>query len=321
VSAYLQRFGACLPSRVVTNTEISALAGCDAAWIREVSGIEERRWAGDAESVADLAFEAARRCLGELPASAIGLILLASGSAERRFPGPASTLAHRLGLDSTPAIDIPMASAGSLFALDLARRLAPEYGSILVVAAEKMSSVVLREPMDRSTAILFGDGAGACLVTAEAEGAQLELLDSTVSTDGAYAEDLKLGFSGALEMNGRSVILQAGRKIPRAIAALLEKNGRTPAEVSVFLMHQANQNLMMRVAQALGVPPERFYSAIGKYGNTSSASMLIAAEEYFAAVPPTPGLPVVFAAFGAGFHWGALLAAGRSPNQIHPRAK
>lgn len=308
MTAYLKRFGAYLPSRVVTNEEVAALAGCEPSWIREVSGIEERRWAGEAESVADMAVEAARRCLGSMPASELGLILLASGSAERRFPGPAATVAHRLGLDSTPAIDIPMASAGSLFAIDLARRLAPQYGNILLVAAEKMSSVVLREPVDRSTAILFGDGAGACLVTADPAGAIAEVVDSAISTDGAYAEALRLGFDGALEMNGRSVILQASRKIPRAIAALLEKNGRTAPEVEVFLMHQANQNLIVRVAQALGVPPERFYSNIARYGNTSSASMLIAAEEYCATRPLEPGTPIVLAAFGAGFHWGALLA-------------
>ncbi len=310
MTAYLSRFGAYVPSRIVTNEEMSAIAGCEASWIRGVSGIEERRWAGEGESVADMAVEAARRCLGDMPASELGLILLASGSAERRFPGPAATLATRLDLDSTPAIDLPMASAGSLFGLDLARRLAPQYGKILVVAAEKMSSVVLREPVERSTAILFGDGAGACLVTADATDALAEVVDSAVSSDGAYAEDLRLGFGGTLEMNGRSVILQASRKIPRAIGELLEKNGRTAAEVAVFLMHQANQNLIVRVAQGLEVPPERFYSNIGRYGNTSSASMLIAAEEYFAATLASPGAPLVFAGFGAGFHWGALLAVG-----------
>ena len=311
MTAYLKRFGVYLPARVVANDEIGKLAGCEAAWIQQVSGIEERRWAGERESVADMAVEAALRCLGAMPVTELGLIVFAGGSAERRFPGPAATVAHRLGLDSTPAIDLPMASAGSLFALDLARRLAPQYGNILVVAAEKMSSVILREPVDRSTAILFGDGAGACLVSADSAGAIGEVVDSAVSTDGAYAEDLRLGFGGPLEMNGRSVILQASRKIPRAIGALLERNGRTAAEVGVFLMHQANQNLIVRVAQALEVPPERFFSNIARYGNTSSASMLIAAEEYCATRPPRPGTPIVLAAFGAGFHGGALLAVAQ----------
>ena len=108
-------------------------------------------------------------------------------------------------------------------------------------------------------------------------------------------------------MNGRVVILQASRKIPAAIASVLTRNQRAAAEVPVFLMHQANQNLIDRVAQALGVEPARFYSNIRRYGNTSSASMLIAASEFFAAQQLPPAQPVIFAAFGAGFHWGALL--------------
>ena len=111
---------------------------------------------------------------------------------------------------------------------------------------------------------------------------------------------------GALEMNGRSVILQAGRKLPACITEVLERGGLTAAEVGVFLVHQANKNLMDRVAHSLGVGAERFYCNIQNYGNTSSASMLIAAAEYFAN-GGTVERPVVFAAFGAGFQWGAVL--------------
>ena len=122
-----------------------------------------------------------------------------------------------------------------------------------------------------------------------------------------FAEDLKLEHGRPLEMNGRVVIMQASRKIPAAISMVLERNGRAAPDVPLYLMHQANQNLIDRVAQALGVEPARFYSNIRRYGNTSSASMLIAASERFSGEPLAPGVPVVFAAFGAGFHWGALL--------------
>jgi 3-oxoacyl-[acyl-carrier-protein] synthase-3 len=111
-----------------------------------------------------------------------------------------------------------------------------------------------------------------------------------------------------IRMNGRSVILQASRKIPGSIRIVLERHGILPDQVSAFLMHQANQNLIVRIAEALGVPSERFYSNIDRYGNTSSASMLIAAAEWCREHTFTPGEPVVFAGFGAGFHWGALLA-------------
>jgi 3-oxoacyl-[acyl-carrier-protein] synthase-3 len=198
-----------------------------------------------------------------------------------------------------------MASAGSLFGLSLSSRLASFYGNVLVVAAEKMSTILLREPLERGVAALFGDGAGACIVSAQQGLARI--VDSVLHSDGAFAEDLKLEYGAPLEMNGRSVILQASRKIPAAIAELLERNHVSAADVEVFLMHQANQNLIDRVAKALGVRPEKFYSNIRRYGNTSSASMLIAAAEWWAR-GDVASRPICFAAFGAGFHWGALLA-------------
>jgi len=171
-----------------------------------------------------------------------------------------------------------------------------------------MSSIVLRKPPDRNTAILFGDGAGACLLDAERGAARI--VDHAMYSDGNFADSLALQPDGTLSMNGRSVILQASRKLPRVISEILERNRLSAADVPVFLMHQANQNLMDGVARALRVPADRFFSNIGKYGNTSSASLFIAAAEWQAGGGFQQGAPAVFAAFGAGFHWGALLAVG-----------
>jgi 3-oxoacyl-[acyl-carrier-protein] synthase-3 len=308
--AFLKAFGSYLPERVVSNAEIGARVGCDAEWIRNVSGIDERRFAADGESVVDLALRAAQDCLeqAKMKASDLGMILVSSGSWERQFPGPAAAVASKLGLDTTPSLDVPMASAGSLFGISLASRLCESLGPILVIGAEKMSEVVEREPMERGVAILFGDGAGACLV--HPSNGFAKVLDCGLYSDGAYSDDLKLPFESPLEMNGRSVILQASRKIPRAIAALLEQHRRRAADVAVFLMHQANQNLIARVAQALEVAEDKFYSNIKNFGNTSSASMLIAAAEWSRSNSLQPGETLCFAAFGAGFHWGALLAEG-----------
>ena len=283
------------------------MVGSSAEWIYNVSGIDERRFAAEDETISDMAVSAARDCLSAagVDASSLGMLMVASGSSERRFPGPAASVAHRLGLDSVPALDLPMASAGSLFGMALASKLTGTYGNILVVAAEKMSSVILRQPMNPSTCVLFGDGAGACLVSAGAGLAQV--MDSALYSDGSFSEDLKLELERPLEMNGRTVILQASRKIPRAVVELLERNGRAAADVGYFLMHQANQNLIVRIAAALGVGAEKFYSNIRRYGNTSSASMLIAATEWSRQSGFPSGIPVVFATFGAGFHWGALL--------------
>jgi 3-oxoacyl-[acyl-carrier-protein] synthase-3 len=308
--AFLKGFGAYLPARAVSNAELGATLGCDADWIRNVAGIEERRFA-EHETVVDLAVGAAEDCLQRTatPANQLGMIIVASGTSPRQFPGPAASVAARLGLEMTPAWDLPMASAGSLFGMALAGLLASGFGNVLLVAAEKMSEVVQRKPCDRGIAVLFGDGAGACLVSAQPGLA--ELVVGLLCSDGQFAEDLRLEFGQPLQMNGRSVILQASRKIPRAISEVLARNGRTPSDVDVFLMHQANQNLISRVAQALGVPDAKFYSNIRRYGNTSSASMLIAAAEWWQAEGFRAGAPVCFAGFGAGFHWGAALAIGR----------
>jgi len=188
----------------------------------------------------------------------------------------------------------------------IAARLADSSGNILIIASEKMSAVVSREPVERAVLPLFGDGAGACLIEPGVHGARI--LGSVLHSDGAFADDLNLPFDAPLTMNGRSVILQASRKIPAAIEELLAKNHRKASEVKIFLMHQANQNLMDRVARAIDAEPGKFYSNISRYGNTSSASMLIAASEWWKSPGPEPNDLICFAAFGAGYHWGALLA-------------
>lgn len=306
--AAIRGFGAYLPSRVVTNAELATRLDCEPGWILDVSGIEERRYGDAEESVASMGVAAAKHCLEHagVKASDVGMILVSSGSSERRFPGPASAIAHALSLDGVPAIDLPIASAGSLFGMALAAPLSLIHGNVLVVASEKMSAIVSRQPLERGVAPLFGDGAGACLIGPE--DGPVKIIDSVLHSDGAFADDLRLSFDAPLEMNGRSVILQASRKIPSATAELLERNQKSAASVSVFLMHQANQNLMDRVARALGVDAARFYSNIRRYGNTSSASMLIAAAEWWHDPGPRPGDLICFAVFGAGFHWGALLA-------------
>ncbi|HEY3744526.1 MAG TPA: ketoacyl-ACP synthase III [Bryobacteraceae bacterium] len=302
--AFLRSFGCFLPERIVPNSEIAARIGKTAEWIEEISGIRERRWAGADVLVSDLAVAAAHDCLGKggLSSSDIGMIIVSSGSSERRFPGPASVVGQRLGVPGVPCLDVPIASAGSLFAMSLASRVAEVYGNVLVVAAEKMSAVVDREPMDLNTGILFGDGAGACLISAET--GRLRIVDSVLHSDGSYADDLKLGLEGGLQMNGMPVIMQASRKMPAAINEILAKHSIAAETIDRFVMHQANQNLINRVAKSVGVPAERFYTNIAKYGNTSSASMLIAASECW-----MDARSICFATFGAGFHWGALLAA------------
>jgi len=281
--ASLRAFGKYLPERVVGNDAFDA----DPAWILQATGIEQRRYAAEDETVVSMGVRAASECGVE----GVSLVIAASGTAPRRFPGVAAEIARGLGLAGVPAIDLPMASAGSLFGIALAARLAPAYGNVLVVASEIMSRVV----SGRDTSILFGDGAGACVVSATDEGRRI--VDCVLHSDAEFGDALCLGLDGPLQMDGRTVILQAARKIPAAIAELK----RAPGEIETFILHQANLNLISRVAKALSVPEERFFRNLGRYGNTSSASLLIALAEC--------GIkgPTVLAAFGAGLHWGAVL--------------
>ena len=311
MSAFLHAFGCHVPERVVKNAEIAARVGRTAEWIESASGIRERRWAAAETTVADLAVAAAEDCLARagIEASALGLIVVASGSARPGFPGPAAEVAARLGLESAPAMDVPMASAGSLFALAMAAEMAGRFGDVLVIGAEKMSAVIEAgaiegNPLDPNTAILFGDGAGAALVSSRP--GRWEILDAVLHSDGQFRDALAFDWAAPLRMDGLAVILQAGRKLPSAIEEVLARRNLAAGEVAAFLLHQANQNLLARVAKALGVPAERLFSNVARYGNTSSASMLIAAAEWSREDPPAG--PVVLAAFGAGFHWGALLA-------------
>jgi len=306
MGAYLHAFGAYLPERVVANAELAERLACTTEWIEKVSGIQERRWAAPEETVAAMGVAAAEECLRKagIAANTLGMLIVASGSGARGFPGPAAEVAARLGLNSAPALDLPIASAGSLFGLALAMRLAETHGDVLVVAAEKMSSVIDTEPLDPNTAILFGDGAGAALVSVRP--GRWRMLDAVLHTDGQYREALAFDGTGPLKMNGLTVILQAARKIPASIEEVLGRQSISVQQVAVFLLHQANFNLLTRVAKSLGVGPEKVFSNVQRYGNTSSASMLIAASEW-SETNIQPG-PVVFSAFGAGFHWGAIVA-------------
>ena len=190
--SFLKAFGAYLPFRVVDNQEMATATGTDAERILSATGIIERRFAATDESVASLGIRAARNCLENagVPARDVGLLLAASSSAEQRFPGPAAAIGAGLGIQGVPAIDLPIASAGSLFGMALAAHLAPAYGPVLVVASEVMSRVVGRLPAYRDTAILFGDGAGACLIGPETGFA--EIRDSLLASDGEFAEALRL---------------------------------------------------------------------------------------------------------------------------------
>lgn len=305
--AHIRGFGHYLPDRVLTNVALAAEFGVDPEWIRSVCGIEERRCAAPGETVDDMAHRAALACLeasGAKP-SELGGIIVGTGTPSRQFPGVSSEVQRRLGVDGFPAFDIHLASAGSIFALAAAVDLCPRYGPVLVIGAENMTAVMNRPPRVKETAILFGDGAGACLVC-PGDGPLL-VEDIRVGSDATFADDLCMNFGETMTMNGRTVILQANRKLQRCIADLLESHHVTVADIGLFLFHQANRNLLRQVGQSLGIEESKVFLNLEHVGNTSSASLLVAASEAFSQGLFVPGSGAVMAAFGAGMSWGAAL--------------
>lgn len=304
-AAFLVHVACYLPARVVTSAEVAAARGVDPEWIRTTSGIEERRYGAPDETAETMGIEAARRCLAGAPDASIGMVLMSTGSASRRWPGPATTVATALGLGSVPALDLPMPSAGGVSALALAQALAPLHGDVLVIAAEKMSDIVARPDTHPNVAVLFGDGAAACIVSARRGVARI--LGSVLHSDGAFADALHLPVDGPLHMDGRTIIMQAARKLPQVILEVLDQHAIGLSAVRMFLLHQANLNLLRQVSKTLGVADEVVFSNIRGYGNTSSASALIALAEWDGLSALETGAPVVLAAFGAGLQWGAVL--------------
>lgn len=305
--SYLRATGAYLPSTVLRSEDLAARVQVPPQWIANVSGIRERRIACEHDTIVSMGVAAARDALkrGGISVAEIGAILVSSGTYTRAFPGPACEIASQLGLCGRFALDLPVASAGSIFAVSLADSLAERYGNVLIVATEKMSPVALREPINRSIAGLFGDGAGACIISATHGYARIET--STLHSDGSTANDLSLDFEGHMKMSGRSVIVHSTKKVPDCIREVLELSATQVSEVEVFIMHQANRHLMDRIAQSLGVLESKFFSNIEIYGNTSSASMLIALDEWLQHASIRRGMKVVLAGFGAGYHWGAAM--------------
>ena len=303
----LAGFGHYLPADTLTNAALAAEFQVEPEWILKMCGIETRRVVAPGETVCDLAERAAQTCLQNAGISAdkLGAIIASTGTPHRMFPGVSAEVQKRLNAPGIPAFDVHLASIGGLYGLALAHRLCESWGPILVVAAETMSRALAQGARAKETAILFGDGAGACLV-APGQGS-LSLRDIRVASDASFSDALSMEYGSTLQMDGRTIIMHAVRKLSRSISELLEKNSLRADQVGLFVFHQANLRLLERLMKELKINPSQCFVNGDKYGNTSSASWLIAASEAKAAGLLRPGMKVVIAAFGAGLSWGAAL--------------
>lgn len=315
-----------VPDRVVTNDELATRMDTTDEWIRQRTGIEERRWISEPTGASDLAVPAVERALemAGLGASALDAIIFATLSPDYNFPGSACLLNAKLGLPGIPSIDVRNQCSGFVYGIQLADAYIRSglYRRVLFVGAEVHSTGLDVSTRGRDVSVIFGDGAGAVVLAAES--GEAGVLATDVGADGRYAQELwvEAPASGLIprlnhamleegrhypRMNGREVFKHAVRKIPETILRALASAGLGPEDIDLFVPHQANLRIAEAVQKALGIPEEKMYNNIQRFGNTTAASIPIALDECIRSGRLGSGDLFVCGAFGAGFTWGSAV--------------
>lgn len=334
--------GAAYPDRLVTNDDLSLEMDTSDAWIYPRTGIHARRFCTAEESAVTLAIEAAGKALAEaesqgVPASDIGAIVVASMSADLATPSIAAILQRELRLPEVPALDINAACSGFIYGLEVARSLAAVSGRryALVVGTEQLSRLLSME--DRSTAILFGDGAGAAVIECTETAENREEAAPYVRLFGSRGSDVILApgvYTGAYEarkaaqttnaetvcidhmlMDGKEVFMFACDIIPRIIGGLLEQSGETMEDIDHVVCHQANARIIRHVYRAMHWPAEKFFMNMEKLGNTSAASIPTALYDMQQQGRLQRGERLILAGFGGGLTWGGCILSYDAPTR------
>lgn len=336
--AHIIGWGKYVPRRVMTNDEIAELVDTTNEWIYTRTGIRQRHIAGEKESTATLAFEAAAQALAvaDMSPAQIDLIIVATSTPENSFPSTACQVQSYLGASNAGAFDLSAACSGFVYALDMAAQ-AIATGSIktaLVIGAEVMSRVLDWD--DRGTCILFGDGAGAIVL----QGSSVPggVLATALHSDGSGGSLLKLpnvyknhkpimgpefALNGAdhntISMHGRQVFRFATQVVPEIVNEVLEKANLTAADLNLIVPHQANSRIIESAAKKLGVDPDLFFINLQRVGNTSAASIPVALCEAIEQNRLKPNDKVVFVGFGGGLTWAAALISwdARTPEEMN----
>jgi len=312
--------GMYVPERVLTNRDLETLVDTSDEWIVERTGIRERRIAAADQASSDLALIACQRALAmaKVDAKDVDQVILATTTPDRILPSCACTLQQKLGATRAAAYDMFAACTGFVFGMGIARGLigGGMAETVLVVGVETLSRIV--DYKDRNTCVLFGDGAGAAVFQACDRGLGLHAVD--MHSDGELGEVLEVpaGISRNpasehtvamrehfIRMQGKKLFPFAVRSMEDATRKCCERAGWATTDVDVFVPHQANLRIIEGVRERLGLPPEKVYVNIDRYGNTSSASIPVALDELVRAKRVTPGSKVAIAAFGGGATWGA----------------
>ena len=320
--AELSGTGSYTPARVMRNDEFSAILDTSDQWIRERTGIRERRVASKEETNACMGKAAALQVLEQnhLTPLDVDAIVYATASPDRLLPSAACDLQAILGAKNAAAFDVGAACSGFIYALNVAEGLlaSEQAQRVLVVAAEKLTSIM--DWSDRTTAVLFGDGAGATLVRASTNGRGI--LSSYMKSDGTLAELLYRPGGGAshppsaellkdhsyyIKMAGREVFKAAVLSMADACDQALQRAGLTGDDIDLLIPHQANIRIIEATAKHAGLPMDKVYVNVDRFGNTSAASIAIAFDEAVRTRRVTPGMTVMFVAFGAGFTWASMV--------------
>jgi 3-oxoacyl-[acyl-carrier-protein] synthase-3 len=313
--------GCHVPDRIVTNDDLAAMVDTNDQWIRDRTGIRERRIAADDEALTDIALPACRRALemaGADPAS-IDLLIVATVTPDMAFPSAAALLADELGMPDAAAYDLSAGCTGFVYAIAqahgmLASGLAKR---ALVVGGDVLSKIL--DWTDRSTVVLFGDGAGAVVMEAVDQGG---FLGFELGADGAGGQNLWLPGSGSrtfddpekfVKMNGREVFKFATRVMVSSAEAILAECGKTIADVDVYVPHQANVRIIDHAVRKLGVAEEKTVINVERYGNTSSGSIPLALADAADDGRLEPGKLVLLTGMGAGLTWGSALIEWTHP--------
>lgn len=310
--------GAYLPERIVTNDELARRLDTTDAWIRQRTGIGERRVAAMGELTSDLAARAAERALANagIGGDDLDLVVVATTTPDNTFPATATKVQARLGMRRGAAFDVQAVCAGFLFALavaDNALRLG-QARTALVIGAETFSRIL--DWQDRGTCVLFGDGAGALVLKAVDEPPHdgRFILSNHLHSDGRHYDILYVdggpssaGLVGRLRMDGREVFRQAIQHLSEVVDEALAANGLVPADIDWLVPHQANSRIIDGVGRKLGLPPGRVVVTIERHANTSAASVPLALAEAVADGRIQPGHLVLIEALGGGLSWGASL--------------
>jgi len=313
--SHLLGVGSALPRRRVDNAELAAQVDTSDEWIVERTGIRTRYIAGEGETTATLATEAARKALADagLEPADVGLIVLATATPDQTFPSSATKVQHLLGIKDCIAFDVHAVCTGFLYALTVADSMlrGGNAKAALVIGAETFSRILDWE--DRTTCVLFGDGAGAVVLRAE-EGEERGILATRLHADGQWGDMLYVdggpsttGTVGKLRMKGREVFRHAVVNLAAVLGEVLEAAGLTTDDVDWVVPHQANARIIDATARKLGLDAERVVLTVDRHANTSAASVPLALDVAFKDGRIKKGDTVVLEAMGGGFTWGAAV--------------